>query len=129
MTTHTANWLARRNRGIHMTIRDVDCGGFDVPALIQTFVEWKVTFITFFAAGYVTTYPTALPLQRVSPWLDGRDLAGEIIDEAHRHGIKAVPMIDLGQLPDGRWFYTMQVAGGRTDSKTTRPVGLLRRFR
>lgn len=104
MTSNTENWLSKRNRGIHMTIRDVDCRNFDVAALIQTFAEWRVTFFTFFAAGYVTTYPTALSLQRVSPWLDGRDLTGEIVEEAHRHGIRALPMIDLGQLPEAAYL-------------------------
>ncbi len=93
------NWLNRRNRGIHMTIRDIDCRDFDVEAMTRTFSDWRVTFYSFFAAGYVTTYPTRLPLQRISPWLGGRDLTGDLIAEAHRYGIKAIPMIDLGQLP------------------------------
>lgn len=97
------DWLNRRNRGIHMTIRDVDCADFDVEAMARTFAEWRVTFFSFFAAGYVTTYPTRLPLQRISPWLGGRDLTGDLIEAAHRHGIKAIPMIDLGQLPEAAY--------------------------
>lgn len=100
MSQQMPDWLARRNRGLHMTIRDIDCQNFDVAAMIETFAAWRVTFFSFFAAGYVTTYPSALKLQRQSPWLNGRDLAGEIITAAHRHGIKAIPMIDLGQLPE-----------------------------
>ncbi len=94
------DWLTKRNRGIHMTIRDVDCADFDVQAMARTFAEWRVTFFSFFAAGYVTTYPTRLSLQRISPWLEGRDLTGDLIEEAHRYGIKAIPMIDLAQLPE-----------------------------
>ena len=94
------DWLNRRNRGIHMTIRDVDCAGFDVEGMVATYARWHVTYFSFFAAGYVTTYPTRLALQRVSPWLGGRDLTGEIIAVSHRYGIKAIPMIDLGQLPE-----------------------------
>ena len=100
MAPNVTDWLAQRNRGIHMTIRDIDCQDFGVEAMIRTFADWKVTFFSFFAAGYVTTYPTALPLQRKSPWLGDRDLTGEIIEMAHRYGIKAIPMIDLGQLPE-----------------------------
>ncbi|NLX42647.1 MAG: family 10 glycosylhydrolase [Chloroflexi bacterium] len=100
MSQMPPDWLRQRGRGIHMTIRDVDCADFDVEAMMRTYARWGVTFFSFFAAGYVTTYPTALPLQRMSPWLGGRDLAGDIIAEAHRHGIRAVPMIDLGQLPE-----------------------------
>jgi hypothetical protein len=98
------DWLRRRNRGIHMTIRDVDCEGFDVEAMVRTYARWRVTYFSFFAAGYVTTFPTRLALQRVSPWLHGRDLAGEIIAVSHRYDIRAIPMIDLGQLPEAAFL-------------------------
>jgi hypothetical protein len=93
------DWLKRRNRGIHMTIRDVDCENFDVPAMIEEFERCRITYFTFFCGGYVTTYPTALELQRKSPWLNDRDLTGDIIAAAHARGIKAIPAIDLAMLP------------------------------
>ena len=94
------DWILHRNCGIHMTIRDVDCRDFDVEAMAKEFSRLHVDFFSFFAAGYVTTYPTSLEFERLSPWLGGRDLAGEIISAAHRHGIKVVPAIDLGMLPE-----------------------------
>jgi hypothetical protein len=95
------DWISGRLCGIHMTIRDIDCRDFDAARMARDFHELGVDFFSFFAAGYVTTYPSALPLQRVSPYLaPGRDLAGEIIREAHRYGIKAIAMADLGQLPE-----------------------------
>jgi hypothetical protein len=94
------DWILHRNCGIHMTIRDVDCRDFDVEAMAKEFLRLHVDFFTFFAAGYVTTYPTRLEFERPSPWLGGRDLAGEIISAAHRHGLKVVPAIDLGMLPE-----------------------------
>ncbi len=93
------DWITRRNRGIHMTIRDIDCQNFDVDAMIAEFKRLHVTFFSFFAGGYVTTYPTRLEYQRVSPWLHGRDLTGDIVAAAHENGIAAVPMIDLAMLP------------------------------
>lgn len=93
------DWIKRRNRGIHLTIRDIDCRDFDVDAMTAEFKRLHVTFFSFFAGGYVTTYPSRLVLQRVSPWLDGRDLTGDIVAAAHQHGIAAVPMIDLAMLP------------------------------
>lgn len=94
------NWLQRRNRAIHITIRDVDCRDFDVPRFVADLKRWQVTFFSFFAGGYVTTYPTALRYQRTSPQLGGRDLTGEIVDVSHRHGIQVFPMIDLGMVPE-----------------------------
>lgn len=100
MTLGSDNWLASRGRGIHITIRDVDCRDFDVDDMIRVFNDCRVTFFSFFCGGYVTTYPTGLEFQRVSPWLDGRDLTGEIIEKAHAAGMRAVPMIDLAMLPE-----------------------------
>ena len=93
-------WLGRRNRGFHVTIRDVDCRDFDVSRFIDDLASMHATFFSFFLGGYVTTYPTALPYQRMSPYLEGRDLAGDIIVAAHNAGLKALGMIDLGQIPD-----------------------------
>ena len=92
-------WMSRRQRLIHMTIRDVDCADFDVEHCIETFRRWNVTCFSFFAGGYVTTYPTDLPWQRVSPYLGERDLCGEIIEAAHAADMRAFTMIDLGEVP------------------------------
>ena len=79
-----------------MTIRDIDCRDFDVEQMMKDFHEMHVEFFSFFAIGYVTTYPTQLKYQRVSPYLNGRDLTGEIVETAHKYGIKAIAMADLG---------------------------------
>ncbi|MBN1247275.1 MAG: beta-galactosidase trimerization domain-containing protein [Anaerolineae bacterium] len=93
-------WLKRRNRGFHVTIRDVDCRDFDVQRFIDDLASMHATFFSFFVGGYVTTYPTDLVYQRTSPYLGGRDLTGEIIEAAHAADIKALGMIDLGQVPE-----------------------------
>lgn len=98
------DWQQRRNRGVHITIRDVDCAEFDVEAMIATYARWHVTCFSFFTAGYVTTCPTRQALQRVSAWLGGRDLTGEIIAVFHHCGIKAILMIDTGQLPEAAYL-------------------------
>ncbi|MFW5742191.1 MAG: hypothetical protein ACOC2D_02865 [Spirochaetota bacterium] len=89
----------QRHRLIHMTIRDPDCPGFDVDDMIATYTRWRVTGFSFFAAGYITTYPSKLPFMRLSPGMDTRDLTGELIEKAHKAGMIAVPMIDLGEIP------------------------------
>ncbi len=91
----------QRHRCLHMTIRDIDCADFDVQVMIDLYRSWNVTLFSFFAGGYVTTYPTRIPWQRVSRYLaPGRDLCGEIIEAAHRAGMIAIPMIDLGEIPE-----------------------------
>ncbi|SFK99481.1 Beta-galactosidase GanA [Paenibacillus sp. 1_12] len=93
------DWFNKRGRGIHLTIRDIDCDNYDAEQMAKDFHEMHVSFFSFFAGGYVSTYPTNLDLQRESPYLNGKDVTGEIVEAAHRYGIKAVAMIDLGILP------------------------------
>src|ERR1035437_271835 len=54
------DWMLHRNCDIHMTIRDVDCGDFDVEAMAKEFSRLHVGFFSFFAAGYVPPLPTTL---------------------------------------------------------------------
>jgi hypothetical protein len=82
-----------------MTIRDIDCKDFDVDAYIKGLDDMGVTFFSFFAGGYITTYPTKLKYQRVSPYLGNFDLTKALVETAHKYNIKALAMIDLGQLP------------------------------
>ncbi|TDF91986.1 family 10 glycosylhydrolase [Paenibacillus piri] len=93
------DWVQQRGRGIHLTIRDIDCANFDAEQMAKDFHDMHVSYFSFFAGGYVTTYPTQLDLQRISPYLQDMDVTGDIVKAAHRYGIKAVAMIDLGILP------------------------------
>ncbi|WP_274651184.1 alpha-amylase family protein [Paenibacillus humicola] len=93
------DWLQERNRGIHLTIRDIDCKDFDARRLAKDLHELDVNFLTFFSGGYVTTYQTDIELQRKSPFLGNRDITGEIITALHAYGIKALPSIELGVMP------------------------------
>jgi hypothetical protein len=82
-----------------MTIRDIDCKDFDVEAFVEGLKELEITFFSFFVGGYITTYPTQLEYQRVSPYLGDVDLTSKLVQTAHKHGIKVLAMIDLGLLP------------------------------
>lgn len=94
------DWTKSRMTSVHMTIRDVDCQDFDVDAFIDSMEELHVAFFSFFAGGYVTTYPSKLEYQRISPYLkEGHDLAAEIVNKAWDRGIVPIPMVDLGILP------------------------------
>ena len=93
------SWLSRRGCGIHMTIRDVDCENFDAEAMAKSFHEMGVSFFSFFAGGYITTYPSKLQDSRLSPWLGTQDITGDIVSAAHKYGIKAIAMADLSILP------------------------------
>jgi len=92
------DWIRQRSRGVHLTIRDVDCIDFDAERLARDLREMNVNVLSFFCAGYVTVHPTALSI-RQSPDLNGRDLTGDIIRALHAEGIRAVPALDLSLIP------------------------------
>lgn len=93
------SWLKKRGRGIHLTIRDIDCNNFDAEKMAKDFHDMDVSFFSFFAGGYVTTYPSELKYSRRSPWLEGQDITGNIVKAAHKYGIMAIAMADLSVLP------------------------------
>lgn len=61
----------------------------------KDFYDMQVTFFSFFAGGYVTTYPSKLKYSRRSPWLGKQDITGNIVKAAHKYNIKAIAMSDL----------------------------------
>lgn len=78
------SWLNKRGRGIHITIRDIDCKDFDAEKMVKDFYEMGVSFFTFFAGGYVTTYPSKLKYSRRSPWLKDQRLdSPELSEKLH----------------------------------------------
>jgi hypothetical protein len=93
-----SDWLTERSRGVHMTIRDVDCIDFDAERLAEDLHEMGVNVLSFFCAGYVTVHPTALSI-RNSPFLGDRDITGDIVKAVHARDIRAVPAMDLSLIP------------------------------
>ena len=88
------SWLSKRGRGIHLTIRDIDCKNYDAEKMAKDFYDMQVTFFSFFAGGYITTYPSKLKYFRRSPWLGKQDITGNIVKAAHKYNIKAIAMAD-----------------------------------
>jgi hypothetical protein len=93
-----SDWLSKRSRGVHLTIRDVDCIDFDTEQLAKDLSELGVNVLSFFCAGYVTVHPTSLSI-RVSPFLGDRDLTGDIVKAMHARDIRAVAAMDLSLIP------------------------------
>jgi len=92
------DWLKQRSRGVHLTIRDIDCKDFDAESLAKDLHEMGVNVLSFFCAGYVTVHPTSLNIRR-SPYLGDRDITGDIIRALRTYDIRAVPAMDLSLIP------------------------------
>jgi len=92
------SWINKRGRGIHLTIRDIDCKNFDAEKMGKDFYDMNVTFFSFFTGGYITTYPSKLKYSRISPWLGDQDITRDIVKAAHKYNIKAIAMADMSVL-------------------------------
>lgn len=61
--------------------------------------------------GISAFYPTRLEFQRTSPWLEDRDLLGEIIEKCHREGIRVIARFDFSKTHQSffrrhpEWYY------------------------
>ena len=94
------DWLHQRSKGVHLTIRDIDCIDFDAERLAKDLHDLHANVLSFFCAGYVTVYPTSLDKIRVSPFLGERDIVGDIVSALHKYEIGAVAAMDLSLLPE-----------------------------
>lgn len=84
---------------MHLTLLPRDFGRLNPKRMLATLHGWGVTLFSFIASGYIMTYRSRLPWQIAMEELpEGRDLCGEILEEADRLGVVAVPAMDLGEL-------------------------------
>src|SRR5262245_4942218 len=84
-------------RAIHTNIRKIDAT-LDAGRLLDRAAEAGANVVMCGGGGIVCFYPTALPYQRVAEELPpGRDLLGEIVDGAHRRGMRALARMDVGK--------------------------------
>lgn len=94
-----SDWLRRPIRNFHFTIREEDVIDFDVRRFIDDIVSMNANVVTLLTSGYHAIYPSKILLNRPNPFLNGRDLLGEIVEEAHRRGLKIGSTIDVITTP------------------------------
>jgi hypothetical protein len=88
-------WWERPYRIVQTNLRLTDAN-LDPEALAHQVKEFGATAITFNVGGIFAFYPTELPLQARNPMLT-RDLTGDMLESAHREGLKMVGRYDLSK--------------------------------
>ena len=88
-------WWHLPQRIVQTNLRLVDAG-IDPEKLASDLAAFGATAMLFNVGGIFGWYPSELPLQAHNPRLD-RDLVGEMISAAHRHGIKFIGRYDLSK--------------------------------
>ncbi len=104
-------WLKNNLRLIQNNLRDLDAQ-MDVDALVKTVKEdFCANVLMVGAAGISAFYPTKQEFQTVSPYLNGRDVLGEIVEKCHAKGIRVIARFDFSKThishlaAHPQWYY------------------------
>jgi hypothetical protein len=104
-------WMGEPVRLLQTNLRETD-SGLDARRLAQQVADFPANVLLFNMGGIVAQYPTRVELHYPSPHLPpGRDLFGEMLEEAHARGIRVIGRFDFSktQKPvyDARpeWFF------------------------
>lgn len=95
MTGATEHWWERPYRIVQTNLRLTDAG-LDPEALAREVRQFGASAVTFNVGGIFAFYPTELPLQATNPYLT-RDLTGEMLQAAHREGLRMIGRFDLSK--------------------------------
>jgi hypothetical protein len=93
--TNTAAWWEEPYRIVQTNLRLTDAS-LDPAALAREVREFGATTITFNVGGIFAFYPTELALHARNPFLTS-DLTGQMLEAAHREGLKMVGRYDLSK--------------------------------
>lgn len=88
-------WWEQPYRIVQTNLRLTDAD-LDPAALARQVREFGATTVTFNIGGIYAFYPTELELHARNPYLTG-DLAGEMLEAAHREGLRMIGRFDLSK--------------------------------
>ena len=104
-------WMREPIRWVQTNLRQTDAA-LDPARLVGQLAALRANVLLFGMGGIVAYYPTTTPFHYPSPYLPaGRDLFGEVLREAHSHGIRVVGRYDLSKTPKAvfdahpEWFF------------------------
>jgi hypothetical protein len=90
-------WRGHLMRIYHPNVREFEQADLDVPQFIADCQATQADSIVVSAGGIYAFYPGEVPYHYVSPIIGERDLLGEIVEEARRHGLRVIARVDFAQ--------------------------------
>ncbi len=103
-------WLKNDFRMIQTNIRDIDAK-MDVDKLISKLKDMSADVLQINVGGISSFFTTKLEYQVPSPYLDGRDLVGEVVKKCHKNGIRVIGRFDFSKTHESlypkhtEWYY------------------------
>lgn len=102
-------WLENNHRLIQTNIRETDAN-LDVQKLVGQLKELSANVLMLNTGGIAAFYPTNLPYQTRSPYLEG-DLIGEVVRLCHENDIRFIARFDFSKVNESilkkkpEWLY------------------------
>lgn len=96
--------VAQANMQVHAT------PALDCDKMISDFADLGCDVVIFNAGGIYALYPTTVPYHTLNPFMNGRGVLGEVVDAAHKHGVKIIGRVDFSLAMDSvyghhpEWF-------------------------
>ena len=104
-------WMDEPFRLVQTNLRETD-SALDAKRLVQQLVEFPANVLLIGMGGIVAHYPTDVEFHYRSRYLPvGRDMFGEVLREAHAHGIRVIGRFDLSKTQKAaydvhpEWFF------------------------
>lgn len=87
-------WYAQMRRCGQINFNEKDPIALDIPKWIDYWTSLELDALLLNAGGIMAFYPTKIPYQHRSAYLDGRDLFGDFAKTAKSKGIRVVARLD-----------------------------------
>ena len=104
-------WMTQPVRWVQTNLRETDAS-LDAKRLVGQLADMRANVVLMGMGGIAAYYPTKTPFHYASPYLPaGRDMFGDIVREAHAHGIRVVGRYDFSKTPKAaydahpEWFF------------------------
>jgi hypothetical protein len=91
----SALWYQQPLRILQTVLRETDADGYDVDAVVRYLHEAACNTLVVNAGGIVDFFPHPLATANPSPFLQGRDLLGEITHACRTAGIRVIARVDF----------------------------------
>jgi hypothetical protein len=106
-------WMTEPIRWLQTNLRETN-SALDPKQFIQDVLNFNVNVLMMNAGGITAHYPSNVEYEYVSPYLPkGRDMFGEVLNEAHAHNLRVVSRWDFSKTHKSvydahpEWFFKM----------------------
>lgn len=102
--TSLGNWWDSPLIVVQTNLQIADTDKIDAEELMKQLKDrLKADVVVFNAAGIYAWYPTKIPFHNINPFMGNRDILKEVIESAHRFGIRFIARTSIGHAED--WIY------------------------